>query len=75
MVLSTSLNNKVTLRMMSIVQADGILYFPNSFKRYSTLKNERLFEVVSLYVKRWIYKDGIPFEEIYEVKKQIYVLL
>lgn len=124
MVLSTSLNDKVTARMMSIVQKQGVLYFqtdrmfrkyhqlvenrnvalcidniqiegtckeighpldnaifsclykecfPSSFTNYSSLKNERLFEVIPLYIKRWIYRDGTPFEEIFEVQKQEYV--
>lgn len=126
MVLSTSLNDQVTSRMMSVVQQGGTLYFQtdctfrkykqlkenekaalcidniqiegtcrvighprehevfmtlfkehfmNSYERYTHLSNERLFEFTPSYVKRWIYRDGIPYEEIYEVTEKAYKLI
>lgn len=121
MVLSTSENNRVSSRMMSVVQIDGTFYFqtditfkkyhqiisnPNaalcidniqiegickeigqplrsatfcdtfqecfkgSFEAYSSLKNERLFAVEPMYIERWIYKDGVPYIETFDIKKQ-----
>ena len=126
MVLSTSLNDQVASRMMSVVQKDGVLYFQtdctfrkykqlmenekaalcieniqiegicreighpqdhemfmslfrehflNSYERYTHLRNERLFEFTPVYVKRWIYRDGVPYEEIYEVTEKEYKLI
>lgn len=126
MVLSTSLNNHVTSRMMSIIQQDGIFYFqtdktfrkyyqlsgnknaalcmdniqlegickeighpvereefsvlyqkcfPNSFHNYSMLKNERLFEMIPVYVKRWIYRSKRPFQEIFDLQAHEYSML
>ena len=125
MVLSSSENNKVTSRMMSIVVFDGLFYFQTdktsrkyhqlisnpqvalcaeniqiegvckeighpmdndlfcslykgffggSFNRYSSLKNERLFVVKPTYVERWVYIDGVPFIEIFNVENQEYGL-
>lgn len=126
MILSTSLNQKVTSRMMSIVQKNGVLYFQtdktsrkyrqlienenvalcidniqiegvckeighpldhaifsklykkhfsDSFDHYSMLKNEILFEVTPLFVKSWIYQDGVPFEEVFDFQLQSYSML
>lgn len=123
MVLSTAENNRVSSRMMSVVQIDGVFYFqtdltlnkyrqissnPNvalcidniqiegtceeighpldndlfcnafkecfkgSYDAYTSLKNERLFAVKPTFVERWIYKDGIPYIEIFDIGIQEY---
>lgn len=122
MVLSSSENDKVTSRMMSLIQIDGHFYFQTdkkfrkynqiinnpqvalcidniqiegiceeigrpfesvtfcnlykecfstSYDMYSGLNNERLFRVKPMFIQRWIYKDNIPFIEIFnlELKK------
>ena len=125
MVLSTSENNRVSSRMMSVVRNDGIFYFqtdmtlnkyrqivsnPNvalcidniqiegiceeighplqcvpfcnvfqecfkgSYDAYTSLKNERLFAVTPVYIERWVYKDGIPYIEAFDIKTQEYKL-
>lgn len=125
MVLSTSENNIVSSRMMSVIQIDGTFYFQTdvtfrkyrqlsnnrnvalcidniqiegvceelghplekknfcqrfkecfkgSFDAYTSLKNERLFAVRPTLIERWIYENGVPFIEIYDVSKQIYSL-
>lgn len=125
MVLSSSLNDKVSSRMMSIVCIDGVFYFQtdktfrkynqliqnpqvalcteniqiegicteighpledcifcniykecfgNSFIKYSSLNNERLFAVTPTYVERWLYIEAVPFIEIFDVEKQEYSL-
>lgn len=125
MVLSTSENDEVTSRMMSIVQMDGAFYFQTdkafrkysqlinnpkvalcidniqiegiceevghpmnnidfcriyqecykgSYKMYSALKNERLFRITPAYLERWIYKEGVPYMEIFDIEKQTYRL-
>lgn len=38
---------------------------------YSSLKNERLFVVKPTYIERWLYIDGIPFMETFDIEKQI----
>ncbi len=125
MVLSSSKDNKVTSRMMSVVLIDGLFYFQTdktfrkynqlisnpqvalcaeniqiegvceeighplnnnlfcdvykecfegSFNRYSSLENETVFVVKPTYVERWIYVDGVPFIEIFNVEKKEYGL-
>ena len=125
MVLSSSKDNKVTSRMMSVVLIDGLFYFQTdktfrkydqlisnpqvalctdniqiegvceeighpmdndlfctvykdcfegSFNRYSSLKNETVFVVKPTYVERWMYVDGEPLIEIFNVEKQEYGL-
>lgn len=48
--------------------------FNGSFKMYSSLKNERLFEVSPTFVERWLYIDGVPFIETFDVEHQVYKL-
>lgn len=123
MVLSTSENDRVSSRMMSVVQSDGRFYFQTdkelrkyhqlsanrnvalcidniqiegicselghplensafcsifqecfkgSYDAYSALKNERLFAVEPLYIERWLYKEGGPYIEIFDIKEQRY---
>lgn len=125
MVLSSSENDEVTSRMMSVVQMDGAFYFQTdkefrkyrqlinnprvalcidniqiegicekvghpmdntdfckiyqecysgSYKMYSALKSERLFKITPVYLERWIYKEGVPYMEIFDIEKQTYKL-
>lgn len=125
MVLSTSLNAKVTSRMMSVVQQNGVFYFQtdrhfrkydqliknenvalcidniqiegiakelghplenanfcsfykecfsSSFERYSSLSNEVLFAVTPLHVERWLYKEGVPFLETFDISNKEYYI-
>lgn len=125
MVLSTSENDKVSSRMMSVVQINGFFYFQTdinlrkyhqlmannnvalcidniqiegvckevghpleapdfsslfrecfkgSFDAYTSLKNERLFEVRPLYIERWVYKNGIPYIETFDFAARQYSL-
>lgn len=119
MVLSTSYQDKVTSRMMSIIVLDGCFYFQtdrafrkyeqmkknpnvalcidnfqiegvcrelrhpsenpdfckeyeksfkNSFDRYTSHAQERLFVVKPCYIQKWIYEDGEPFVEAFDLK-------
>ena len=123
MVLSTSENNIVSSRMMSVVQIEGIFYFQTdknmkkyhqitannnvalcidniqiegiceeighplnnrlfcevfrecfkgSYDAYSAMKNERLFSVKPLYIERWVYKEGVPYIEIFDMNTKQY---
>ena len=125
MVLSTSENNRVSSRMMSVVQISGIFYFQTdikmkkyhqiisnhnvalcidniqiegiceekgrplkntdfcnifqecfkgSFDAYTSLENERLFAVKPVYIERWIYNDGIPYVETFDMNTLQYSL-
>lgn len=124
MVLSTSADGKVTSRMMSIVQQDGVFYFQTdktmrkyhqlmknpyvalcidniqiegvaeeagkplehkifsklfsqqhkgSFDAYSSLENERVFEVRPVFVQRWLYIESIPYIEKFYVEENRYI--
>ena len=123
LVLSTSENDIVSSRMMSVVLIDGIFYFQTditlkkyrqlssnrnvalcidniqiegiceeighplnnasfcerfqecfkgSYDAYTALKNERLFAVKPTYIERWIYKEGVPYIEMFDIKAQSY---
>lgn len=48
--------------------------FPDSYKRYSLLENEVLFEVTPTYIERWVYIDSVPFIEIYDISNEEYRL-
>lgn len=126
MVLSTSLDNLVTSRMMSVLALDGKLYFQtdrtfrkydqlignpqvalcidniqiegrceelgypldypeftaayeayfsHSFRMYSALKNERLFAVTPTFIEKWLYIEGLPYMETFDVKNKNYALM
>lgn len=47
-------------------------YFPGSYQKYSLLSNEKLFVLRPVYIKKWIYDDGKPYEEIFDFKKRTY---
>lgn len=47
-------------------------YFPGSYQKYSLLLNEKLFVLRPVYIKKWIYDDGKPYEEIFDFKKRTY---
>lgn len=119
MVLSTCADGRVTSRMMSVVQMDGVFYFqtdrtfrkyaqlranpraalcidniqiegvceelghpkacpgfseayrecfPGSYERYSHLDNERVFALRPAFIERWVYRDGKPFVETFDVE-------
>lgn len=123
MVLSTSDNNKVSSRMMSVVQIDGRFYFQTdinlrkyqqiinnknvalcidniqiegtceeighpldnkdfcdtfmecfkgSYDAYTSLKNERLFVVTPTFIEKWVYVDGVPFIETFNINADEY---
>ena len=46
--------------------------FSASYKRYTSLKNERVFEVNPLYIQKWIYENNEPFIEQYDFCNMIY---
>ena len=123
MVLSSSKNDKVTSRMMSVIQIDGTFYFQTdksfrkydqlinnplvalcidniqiegvceeigipknnedfcevfkecfkgSYDAYTELENERLFSVSPVFIERWVYGDGKPFVETFDICKKEY---
>lgn len=125
MVLSTSLNNFVTSRMMSIVVIDEKLFFQtdktfrkyeqlkgnnnvalcidniqiegkceeighpldnagfsiiykacfsDSYSNYTALKNERLFMVTPTFIEKWLYIEGVPYIERYDLENKKYIL-
>ncbi len=49
-------------------------YFSNSYIRYTSLKNERLFEVTPTFIERWLYIEGVPYIETFDVANQRYRL-
>ena len=50
-------------------------YFPSAYRRYTHLEDERLFVLEPEYIKKWVYVDGEPFEEIWDFAKNNYELL
>ncbi len=125
MVLSTSENNIVSSRMMSVVQNEGFFYFQTdktfrkysqlinnhngalcidniqiegvceeigrplqnevfcslfkecfkgSYDAYTALNNERLFVLKPKHIERWIYKEGVPYIETFDVSEQVYTI-
>ncbi len=47
-------------------------HFPIAFDMYSHLQNERLFCVIPLCIKKWIYIDGQPYEEHFSIEQRKY---
>lgn len=46
--------------------------FPGSFHAYTALSNERFFEVVPVVIQRWLYEDGKPFVEQFDLPTEAY---
>ena len=123
MVLSTSENDRVSSRMMSVVRIDDGFYFQTdtelrkyrqlsankyaalcidniqiegvceetgrpvdcpdfcevfrscfkgSYDAYSGLENERLFVLRPVYIQRWVYSDGVPCIESFDIPARKY---
>lgn len=123
MVFSTSSENIVSSRMMSVVLIEGLFYFqtdrrfrkyrqlsenPNaalcidniqiegiceelghplkypafctrfaecfkgSYDAYTALQNERLFVFRPTFIERWVYKEGFPYIETFDVQAEEY---
>lgn len=49
-------------------------YFIGSYNSYSHLDNERLFEVKPAYIERWLYVDGVPYTEVFDIPNSSYSL-
>lgn len=49
-------------------------YFPSSYTRYTALQNERLFVVTPTFIERWLYVDGVPYMETFDVANERYQL-
>lgn len=41
--------------------------FEGSYRAYSGLTNERLFELDPTYIERWVYKQGVPYIETFDI--------
>lgn len=48
--------------------------FPSSYTRYTSLENERLFEVIPIFIERWMYIKGVPYMEFFDVTNSNYSL-
>lgn len=48
--------------------------FPDAFRRYSLLKNERLFVVSPRRIERWLYMADTPYVETFDVAHKRYAL-
>ena len=46
--------------------------FKNSYDRYTSHAQERLFVVKPCYIQKWIYEDGEPFVEIFDLGEGSY---
>ncbi len=49
--------------------------FPGSYRRYSHLQNERLFCVIPALIERWLYIDGKPCIETFDIAHREYVCI
>lgn len=48
--------------------------FKGSYDAYSALTNERLFSVEPLYIERWVYMEGVPYIEVFDMDTRQYSL-
>ena len=49
-------------------------HFPSSFQRYSMLEKERLFLFEPKFIERWLYDNGIPYVEQFDICSRRYSL-
>lgn len=83
MVLSTSLDNiqiegkceEIGHRLDNVEFCDTYkACFPDSYSNYTALKNERLFEVIPTFIEKWLYIEGAPCIESYDIENKKYML-
>ncbi len=48
--------------------------YEGSYKKYSSLKDEVLFEITPDYIQRWLYIDGNPYIEKFNLISKSYVI-
>ncbi len=48
--------------------------YESSYKNYSNLSDEVLFEISPSYIQRWLYIDGKPFIEKFDLESKSYVI-
>ena len=46
--------------------------FKGSYDAYSGLENERLFVLRPAYIQRWVYSDGVPYIESFDIPARKY---
>lgn len=46
--------------------------YPDAFAAYTSLKNERLFSVRPIHIQRWLYINGTPQIEIFDLINKTY---
>lgn len=46
--------------------------FPGSYRAYSSLEDERVFALRPLFIERWIYKEGVPCIETFDLVSRQY---
>ncbi len=46
--------------------------FKGSYDAYTALQNERLFVLKPTYIERWVYRDGLPYIETFDVGAEAY---
>lgn len=46
--------------------------FKGSYDAYSALRNERLFVFRPIRIERWIYREGFPFVENFDISSETY---
>lgn len=48
--------------------------YPGSYARYSQLEGERVFLLKPAFIERWVYRDGVPFVETFDMNSNVYTL-
>ena len=48
--------------------------FSDSYSNYTALKNERLFVVTPTFIEKWLYIEGAPCIESYDIENKKYML-
>lgn len=43
-----------------------------SYQMYSFIEDERLFVLKPTYIQRWLYQDGVPYIEVFDIENQVY---
>lgn len=49
-------------------------HFPNPYRRYLHLKNQRLLMFTPTFIERWLYIDGDPYTEVFDIVNKKHIL-
>ena len=49
-------------------------HYPHAAQEYSSMDNERVYQITPTRIETWRYIDGMPYQETFDIDARLYVL-